>query len=419
MPETNTVDVDLPQGPLESRLSPEQIADLDKMNAKFMVRPPEEPAAPAPPAPPAEPVAPAPPEPPAPPAPAPLVDEFTPPEDDAPAAPEPAPTEEFPESKHIISDEAIDKLRTEQSKKDVRKLGAVYDSAVKQLKAATTEIETLRKQVSSGDNALVAELQKQVADLSAIVEQKSILDHPGFKADFVEPRKILVSRAAQVLEFANIDRPGETLERALGLQGREKITAMDQLYEQIDSPSLRTKLENALDQIDALDDKRAQFLANREGNAARIAAEEKAREVDQRQKQESAVKSMIDETFSHLATKSAFFRRSGKPGHEAWDKSFDAARSIVEEVALRNEDPKKLVAFITLGAFTEKILGAYMKSKGMVAERDKRIAELTGARPSINGDRVPSGEKEPRQHDPNANLLTLAKDVIRDVSGGY
>ncbi len=413
-------------GPLESRLSESQIAELDQMNARVFGLP-IDPSAPPPDlaAPPAAPAAPAAPPPPAaqtPPTPPPTgFDEFTPPDEAAPAAaadtPPAAPTDEFPDRKVLFPDDAIDKLRTDKAKTDIRKLGEHYDKAVVALKERDGQLEELRKKIGTGDNALVDQLNARIAELSAIVEKKSILDHPGFIRDFVEPRKAEVARAAKVLELADIEKPMEVLEKAMGLQGRERIAAFDQLYDNLNSPSLRTRLENAIEKIEVLDEKRSEFLANREGNAAKIAAEEKAREMELRQQQETWAKSTIDKVFDHLATKSSFFKKANKPGYEAWDKGYDEDRANIEELALRNDDPGKLLAAITLGVRASRILGAYAKKSAQVAQLQREIDQLRGARPSINGDKV-GGERHEAPQDPQESLVSAARRVMHDISSG-
>jgi hypothetical protein len=424
--------------PLETRLSPEAIANLDEMNKRvFGEQIGEDPAAP----PAAAPATQA--SPPAPPAPAPAVDkgqtpppppqttppardEFTPPDDDAPAAPPVDPTkppelgqDELPEGKVLFPDEAIDKLRTEKAKGDIRELRARYDTARQSLAKQTEALTAAQKQVASQEtNALVEDLKKRNAELNSIVEQKAIEDLPYFKNTYVEPRKALIKNAVNALELSDIEKPLEVLEKAMGLEGRARIAAFDQIFENVNSPTLRTRLENTIAQIESLDDQRNAFLADREGNTARIAAQTEAQKVEQAKQQEAWVKDGIKKTFDYLATKSPFFKRSGKPGYEAWDKAYDEDMALVEELSLRNENPLKLISTIGLGVRASRILAAYEKLKVTVAERDKTIAQLRGSRPTLTGDTV-SGERQEGVIDPNENLVSAARRAIQEVSQGY
>jgi hypothetical protein len=148
-------------------------------------------------------------------------------------------------------------------------------------------------------------------------------------------------------------------------------------------------------------------------------AEQRAQHHQQLQQQESFVKDGINRTIDHLAKKSAFFRKSGKPGYEKWDAAFDEDRSLMEELALRNEDPLKLISTVALGVRAGRILAAYDRVRTQLAERDKTIAEMRGSRPSLNGDKVQAGERQETAIDPNEDLVTASRRAITEVTSGY
>lgn len=403
-------------GALENRLNAEQIAQLDEMNASVFRDAPTEPAPDAPAAAPAPkaPVAPA------------ALDEFTPPDDDMPPGDTPpvAPdgkTTEFPEGKDLFPDDAIEKLRTEKSKGDIRGLREHYETAIKTVKELQGKIDA-RSTNGAADKetlALVEDLKARNAQLNAIVEQKAIQDHPWFQQNFIEPRKQAMAAAEKALDLAGIDDAREALEKAMGLEGRERIAALDQLFESVDSSMLKARLENAVASIEAIDEKKTSFLADREGNTAKMMAEQRASQHQALQQQETFVKDGIERTLQHLAGKSPFFRKSGKPGYEKWDAAMDEDRAVMEDMALRNEDPLKLISTITLGVRAGRILAAYDKVKTALAAERQKNADLLGSRPQLNGDRVENGQHQQPTVDPNEDLVAASRRVMGEIGSGY
>lgn len=419
-------------GPLEARLTSEQIAQLDQMNADAFGGGQETSPSPGagegqdvaremptspPPTTPAKETAP--------PSPTAAIDEFTPPEEDGVTAPPPETPvvePELPEGKSLFPDEAIDKLRTEKAKGDIKGLREHYEKARTLLTERETELNNLRKQTGAPDaetSKLIEDLKARNQQLTTIVEQKAIRDLPWFQENFTQPRQALVSVAEKALDLAGIEEPRKHLEKAMGLNGRERIAALDQLFEAIESPTLKTKLENSIAQIEVLDDKESAFLADREGNTEKMLAAQRAQQHEQMVRQEQFVKEGLQRTVDFLSDKNAFFRKSGKPGYEKWDSRLEEDRKVMEELSLRNDDPMKLISVVALGVRTPAILTAYERRGTIINELRKEISDLRGVRPSVNGDRVSSGQSQERPSiNPNEDLAAAGMREIDEIASG-
>lgn len=423
-------------GPLEARLTSEQIAQLDQMNAdafgggqetspspgagegQDVAR--EMPTSPPPTTPAKETAAPSP---------TATIDEFTPPEEDGVTAPPPeTPADdspeapELPEAKSLFSDEAIDKLRTEKAKDDINALRDNYEKARMLLNQRKNELANLRKKTGAPDaetSKLIEDLKARNQQLTTIVEQKAIRDLPWFQENFTQPRQALLAVAEKALDLAGIEEPRKHLEKAMGLNGRERIAALDQLFEAIESPTLKTKLENSIAQIEVLDDKESAFLADREGNTEKMLAAQRAQQHEQMVRQEQFVKEGLQRTVDFLSDKNAFFRKSGKPGYEKWDSRLEEDRKVMEELSLRNDDPMKLISVVALGVRTPAILTAYERRGTIINELRKEISDLRGVRPSVNGDRVSSGQSQERPSiNPNEDLAAAGMREIDEIASG-
>jgi hypothetical protein len=414
-------------GTLESRLSPAEIAQLDQMNAfAFGEAPPppdgnEPPAAPPPATKPAEQPAPAP------------TDDLKlppgilPPEDveippGEPGGEPPAAPEELPAGAEVVTDADIEKFRTEKAKKDVSALRQFYDKSREELKAAREKLAEMEKAGGAPNADLEAKLKDALArnaELNAIVERKAIGDHPWVKATFTEPRDQALAQAQKALELAQVG--GESLKKILALPEAERISALDDLYESIQSPTLKGKVQSAVARIDQIDDQFAAFMADREANSAKLEELEKVRSYERTAEQTKNFENMIERTFDYLGNekKNPFFRKSDKPGQEEWNKALEADIAAAKELLLRNEDPNRLLAAGVVAARAERIYTAYVAAMRMVKERDAKIASLTGARPNIlNGDRIAPSVQREEAPKPGESLMDAGMRALREVSSG-
>lgn len=408
-------------GPLEARLSPDQIAQLDQMNSFAFGETPMPPPGEEPPA---APPAAAPPPPPAaddklPPGILPPEDVETPPGE--PGEKPPATGDELPVGADVVTDADIEKFRTEKAKKDVGRLRELFDTTRNELKATREKLAEMEKAGGAPNADLEAKLKDALArnaELNAIVERKAIGDHPWVKATFTQPREQAVAQAQKALDLAQVG--GESLKKILALPEEDRISALDDLYSSIQSPTLKGKLQSAVAKIDQIDDQFAAFMADREANGAKLEEQEKVERYQRTEQQTKAFETAIDRTFEYLAKekKNPFFMRSEKPGSEEWNKGFDADVAAAKELLLRNDDPNRLLAAGVVAARAERMYTAYVAAMQMVKERDAKIAALTGARPQLNGSRIAPSAPREEAPKPGESLMDAGMRALREISSG-
>lgn len=414
--------------PLETRLAPEDIAALDLMNAKFLsgaldkgeggpddpppVVPPKKPDAPVVPKPPVPAKPPEAPKPPAPPVP-PKDEGLLPPELGEPTPP-PAEPAKLPEGKDILTDEDIGKFRTEKAKKDVGTLREHYDKSRTELLAATARIAELEKKTAGGDvdPVILKDLNDRNAKLSAIVERYAIKEHPAVRKQFIEPREAAVARAEKQLGYAKI-APG-ALKAILEMPDENRIAALDELYESIGSTTIKSNLQSAIGEIDRLDDQFSAFVADREGNIAKLSEQEKIARQKEVTEQTARYSETVDRAFEYLGKTNSFFRKSGKPEHAKWDGDLDADLKDTKEFLLHNDDPGKLLAMGVAASRFTRVYAAYEHLLGQVKAQATEIEQLRGSRPPLvtrsgpvdgNGGSHPGGFK---------SLVDAGRQAIRD-----
>lgn len=414
--------------PIESRLGAEDIAALDLMNAKFLSgaldkgegdlddpspvpgpKKPDAPVVPELPVPakvesPKLPTAPVPPK-----------DEgLLPPEPGEPAAP-PVELSKLPEGKDILTDEDIGKFRTEKAKKDVGTLREHYDKSRTELLAATARIAELEKKAAGAgdDDPVVKDLTDRNAKLSAIVEKYAIKEHPAVRKQFIEPREAAVARAEKQLAYAKI-APG-ALKSILEMPDENRIAALDELYESIGSPTIKSNLQTAIAEIDRLDDQFSAFTADREGNIAKLSEQEKIARQKEVAEQTARYSETVDRAFEYLGKTNSFFRKSGKPEHAKWDGDLDADLKDTKEFLLHNDDPGKLLAMGVAASRFTRVYAAYEHLLGRVKAQDMEIAQLRGSRPPLPGGSgagtSPAGERPAGGF---KSLVDAGRQAIRD-----
>lgn len=328
-----------------------------------------------------------------------------------PAAGEEKPSD-FKTSAELMPEEEISKLRTVKSQENIRALASSHDKAVKEVHALKKTVEELEKRPNT--DARVADLEKRNAELNSIVEKKALEEHPYVVEQFAKPRQNAMNYGRKALEDADMDP--NMLDRVIGTTGKERIAALDQLYDSISSPTIRSKVEKAVAVIEGVDEQRSAFFADREGNHAKMKEQEAANQARQLADQEKNARGLIDQVVNHLGKDQgfSFLAFSDKPGAEKWNEGLKSDINQATEFLLKNTDPAKLVTMVLLGIRAPKMQVGYKAMLQRALAAEKAQSEGRSALPSLNG----SGHESSRQvhGDPNEGLLGAARRAITDVT---
>lgn len=348
-------------------------------------------------------------------------DEFTPP-DDAPVAPakpdgkpvkEPIPLDkaiDFKAGADIMPDAEIEKLRTERQKTNIRDLRENYDKAVLSLKADRAKLEEMTK---AGPDARVTELEARIAEYNSIIEQTALERHPWVIKTFVQPRQNAVDYGHKALELAKMDP--KLLDRAMGASGEERIAALDELYASIESQTIRAKVEKAVTVIEATDDQRDAFFADREANFAKMKAQQDADNARTNAEQEKNCRTAVDGIVERLAKEGfSFLKFSDRPGAEQWNESLKKDLASATEKLLKNTDPMVLITNAILGERAPKMQIAFNRMRAKLAEYERGDANARAVTPKVNGDAPLGGAR--MESDPNEGLVAAGRRALREVT---
>lgn len=244
--------------------------------------------------------------------------------------------------------------------------------------------------VDEGMKAQLADALKRNEQLNAIVEQVATERLPWVEEKFNQPRARLVKSIRTTLE--NVDVEPDSIDRVLASSGKQRVKLTDQLYEAIDSSSAKAKIAAAIEQIEQLDEGKAEFLADRKGNVERMTQEQKAEQFRQFAEQEKKMNEAIDATVVALAKNGMeFLVKTGKQGYEKWDRRIDSRVEAARNVLLRNKDPLVLIDAVMRGQLAGDYQAAFKRTLERAEKAEAKIKELEGTLPSMERRREGGG----------------------------
>jgi hypothetical protein len=322
-------------------------------------------------------------------------------------------TSDFKKGEELMPDSEIEKLRTDKSRESIKGLRTEYNKAIDEIHVHKRTIKEL--QAKPDTDARVADLERRNAELNAIVERKALDEHPEVIKMFTKPRQDAIQYGRKALEDADMDP--NLMDRVIGTTGKERIAALDQLYDSIQSQTIRSKVEKAVAVIEGVDDQRAAFFADREGNHAKMKEQEKVQQERTLAEQEKNVGSLVDNIAADLASKGfCCLAMSEQPGADRWNEGLKTDLAEAKKFLLTNTDPNLLVAAALMLRRAPKIQAGYRAMLQRALAAEKTLAEGKSSLPKLNG----SGRDGVREVAPNPGegLITAGRRVMREVTSG-
>lgn len=352
----------------------------------------------------------------APPTPAPVVDDpLTPPpsvlgeeEPVTPAAD--AAEEKFPETPE-------GGFKSKKQENDWRKWGERYEAQSKELKL----LREAHKNPGEPDKAAkeqVAALQGQIMEMQKFVERTNLENSPAFLNQFSKPIEGLKAKAVEAARAAGID--GEALEKALRMTGEKRLTAIAELTANAESSLIVRRIERTVDDIEAKESERDAVLADVHGNVAKMAQIERQQRFEQAQVQEKNLNATVDQVVDYLGNKHGFdfLKKSTAPGAEKWNARIDQDIAEIRELAIKNQDPNKLLLTLALGTQTPHYKQYAASLREQLKAANAKIAEMQGSVPNLDGKPAKLNGNGATEIDPNEDLVQAANRMLREMNAG-
>lgn len=296
-------------------------------------------------------------------------------------APEIKPAEVVPDIE--VTDAMIAAETDPKKQANMREIGKL----LAQYKKENGELKARPAVVQDGDSKLALEQAiKERDDLLARVERVDLLSSPKFQQDFIAPRDKDFSDAQKLVKEAGGD-PAE-LARAMGLRGRARMDALDDISKEIPNEMMRRRFDGYIESIDRRTEEINEKLAN-----AKVALEEDRRQqaLNRHQNNEKTaqeLKVLLGSARRHLAEemKLEAFQKVGKPDFEWWDKGIDEDDQAAEEIWLK-ATPESAALAAVLAPRAGRYRGMWMAERNARVAVEKELAELKGAEPSLERNR--------------------------------
>lgn len=275
-------------------------------------------------------------------------------------------------------------------KESLRKMGEQIDH----FKRENEELR--RKPAEDPDSKTVIEaLRKENEELLARVERTNLLDSPKFQAEHIIPRqKAFDSLAALVKEY-NSD--AGTLQRAMGLQGKSKIEALDAIREELPSPMLQSRFDRLVEDIESRTATINEALRNSKQTVEEMRRQETLSREERLQQESKQWKGLLDAAHRNLLENHKLepLQKVDRPGYEWWNQQADEILNIAEDILLK-ATPEKAATAAVLAGSADAFRKMWLAERAAREAGDKELAELRGAEPSLSSERpVPKVEGDP------------------------
>jgi len=294
--------------------------------------------------------------------------------------------------------------------KEVRRSEAAARAEAARLAAENARLQEQSKKITDEKAAArIAELEGQLKEYSDTVASVKLEQHPAFVAKFVRPREQLLGSATNLLK--SVDKDPAALEKAMSLTGKQRIQALDEFYDDIESPTVRSKVAAMVDQIDNIDEQRSAVLADAKGSYERLTTHDKAEQHRQAQEQTAKLEQVFDGAIQHLRDKVGFEVLKEVEGVDWWNNQGKNAVEAARKLMFSNDDPQQMAVASVLAATSGIHRGLWLKERAQRVALAKELAEIKNADPDLSGGSDRGGDDESDGNLPFAQSVAKASGL--------
>lgn len=277
-------------------------------------------------------------------------------------------------------------------RESLRKMGEQIDSYKKQ-------VEELQRRPAATDDAGVKAVLEQVTkerdELLGRIERVNLLESPKFQAEHIIPRqKAFDTLAGLVKEYGS---DVGTLQRAIGMQGKSKIEALDAIREELPSPMLQSRFDRLVEDIENRTTAINEALRNSKQTAEEMKRQDTLSREERLQQEQKQWEGLLDAAHRNLLENHKLepLQKVDKAGYEWWNQQADEIRLIAKDILL-NATPEKAATAAVLAGSADAFRKMWLAERAARGAGDKELAELRGADPSLSSERpAPKVEGDP------------------------
>lgn len=284
--------------------------------------------------------------------------------------------------------------------------------AEKRAKAAeklAAERETKLKDVAP--NELVKNLEAQNKDLLSRLERAGLEHHPWFEQQITIPRQNALGAAQKAFESAGGDP--KALASALRLDGQARANRLDELFAEITSPTLKGKVERAVDAVENIESRREQILQNRDTVMKRLQDQDKVNQHQWLEQQKKTVEENLEEATRVLRDefKIPVFKKTDDPKYAWWNEEVDKMESESKKIMLETDNIKELAIASKLAVAFPRVYTMFQQERKARIAAEKRADDYSESEPKIGGgDRKRPSSNGEEEEDEG---LTVSEAIIK------
>jgi hypothetical protein len=263
----------------------------------------------------------------------------------------------------------------------------VVEEKPKGKKTKEDNFAELRKKAEAAEFELktrdekLAEYQQKLEEMEATLERTAFEKSPKFREKFQAPYEAAVNDA---VEFAKTYTEDPSIaEKAMSLQGRERIDFIDEHMSGAAASAFLSKIEAA----DSARNNLESALADHRATNQQFQQDD----IKQQEKVMQTINTTFDRVLGHLATKSEYFRKGDDTEHNSIvEKRVEAARNII----LGNAPENEMAVAPFLAVIAKDAVAENAKLKAELAKYKARVSKDNSVQPSVKRGTNESPEKD-------------------------
>lgn len=283
-------------------------------------------------------------------------------------------------------DPATDELTkgmSEAARGNFKKMQETHAAKVAEL---TGQIEELKKGgagEAAGIKAQLEKVQKENAELLEVVEKIGLERSPQFTQKFVKGRAELVTK--MLAKVQEVGGDAEAFKKALTLGGKARFEAMQGAL--IDVPDMaQAQIAQLVGSLEGIDAERDTVLAQSKETLSAWERQQLEQAEQQRQQMGVAQRTRFTQLLDAMSGTTMMLRRvpPETPGADQWNATVDEIVKGGETLLFETTDWDQFAAASIRAKAYEKLEPMFKQTHALLAEANKRIAELTAAEPGTS-----------------------------------
>lgn len=250
----------------------------------------------------------------------------------------------------------------------------------------TREIEAL-KTGGAGEAASIKtqleKVQQENKELLDVVEKIGLERSPQFTRKFIKGREELIGKT--LAKVTEVGGDGDAFKKALGLSGKARFEAMEHAL--VDVPEMaKAQIAGLVGNLETIDAEKDAVLAKSRETLTDWERQQLEQAEQQRQQMGVAQRTRFTQLLDAMSGTTMMLRKvpAETPGADQWNATVDEIVKGGETLLFETTDWDQFAAASIRAKAYEKLEPMFKQTHALLAEANKRIAELTAAEPGTS-----------------------------------